>query len=706
MTRARLPSETAVDRTDPLDRPPEIASALAGAELALPYLLESDEFAAVRARSRPRGVAPRARLAADAAAAGGGAVAVARAAGRRAGWRWWSTTTRPPTRWPSRRRRTCREPRSPTCRRAAPPTAAASSRPPHLVGERGAGAGRAGRGRPGGGLGRRAGGAGPRRSTGGRRPVELDARQPSRASTRSSSCWPRPGTTRVDTVEERGELLRAGRARRRLPDHRPRADAGRVLRRRDRAPVRLLGVHPALAARARPGRRLPRRPSPATWSRPGAPRRTSRSIPAGLVALRPSWSGVAPGAGRGTPSRWRRPLRERSEEAGRAAARRRSCGRAATCGRTRSRRWSSARARSRSCRWASRSRSRRSRRRWPRSGSPRPRTSCARWCGPATGCWSCFPHLGEAERTRLALNRIEVETAAARRGRAGRGRGRRSAVGAAAPRRGRVPWLRLAVLPVGAAVPPPLDPPARSGWAARWPPSATCGRATTSSTTTTASAGSSASTPRRWAASCATTCTSSSAATTASTCPHEQLGKVSRYIGSDGSRAGAVEAGRQGLAERCKARARIAVRELAGELLALYARRQAPGAAAVPRRRRVDGAAGGGVPLRGDRRPAARDRRGHRGHGGRAADGPAGLRRRRLRQDRGGGAGGDEGASRAAARCWCWCPPRCSRQQHGATFRDRFRDFPVRGRDGLAVPAAGRGEGGAGATSGRARSTS
>ena len=33
-----------MDRTDPLDRPPETVSALAGAELALPYLLESDEL--------------------------------------------------------------------------------------------------------------------------------------------------------------------------------------------------------------------------------------------------------------------------------------------------------------------------------------------------------------------------------------------------------------------------------------------------------------------------------------------------------------------------------------------------------------------------------------------------------------------------------------------------------------------------------------
>src|SRR6478735_5973532 len=60
MTVARLPSETAVDRTDPLDRPPEIASALAGAELALPYLLESDDVASF-ARIAAAGV-PRARV--------------------------------------------------------------------------------------------------------------------------------------------------------------------------------------------------------------------------------------------------------------------------------------------------------------------------------------------------------------------------------------------------------------------------------------------------------------------------------------------------------------------------------------------------------------------------------------------------------------------------------------------------------------------
>ena len=59
--------------------------------------------------------------------------------------------------------------------------------------------------------------------------------------------------------------------------------------------------------------------------------------------------------------------------------------------------------------------------------------------------------------------------------------------------------------------------------------------------------------------------------------PHEQLGKVSKYIGAD---AGAPTLSKLGgkAWQNLKARARESVRELAGELIALYARRQqAPG---------------------------------------------------------------------------------------------------------------------------------
>ncbi len=59
--------------------------------------------------------------------------------------------------------------------------------------------------------------------------------------------------------------------------------------------------------------------------------------------------------------------------------------------------------------------------------------------------------------------------------------------------------------------------------------------------------------------------------------PHEQIGKVSRYIGADAKAPALSKLGGKAW-QNLKSRARASVRELAGELLALYAqRRQAPG---------------------------------------------------------------------------------------------------------------------------------
>jgi transcription-repair coupling factor (superfamily II helicase) len=55
--------------------------------------------------------------------------------------------------------------------------------------------------------------------------------------------------------------------------------------------------------------------------------------------------------------------------------------------------------------------------------------------------------------------------------------------------------------------------------------------------------------------------------------PHEQIGKVSRYIGTDGRPPALSKLGGRAW-QLLKSRARASVRELAGELLALYARRQ------------------------------------------------------------------------------------------------------------------------------------
>ncbi|MGB2875169.1 MAG: transcription-repair coupling factor, partial [Gaiellaceae bacterium] len=55
--------------------------------------------------------------------------------------------------------------------------------------------------------------------------------------------------------------------------------------------------------------------------------------------------------------------------------------------------------------------------------------------------------------------------------------------------------------------------------------------------------------------------------------PHEQIGKVSKYIGADGAAPALSKLGGKAW-QNLKNRARASVRELAGELLALYARRQ------------------------------------------------------------------------------------------------------------------------------------
>jgi transcription-repair coupling factor (superfamily II helicase) len=61
--------------------------------------------------------------------------------------------------------------------------------------------------------------------------------------------------------------------------------------------------------------------------------------------------------------------------------------------------------------------------------------------------------------------------------------------------------------------------------------------------------------------------------------PHEQIGKVSKYIGADGNAPALSKLGGKAW-QNLKSRARGSLRELAGELLALYARRQqAPGVA-------------------------------------------------------------------------------------------------------------------------------
>ncbi len=113
-------------------------------------------------------------------------------------------------------------------------------------------------------------------------------------------------------------------------------------------------------------------------------------------------------------------------------------------------------------------------------------------------------------------------------------------------------------------------------------------------------------------------------------------------------RTDALRAGRQTLAEHegAGAQGRWRHRRRAAQPLRRAPR---PQRSRLPARLRMADRDGDRLPLPRDRRPDGSDRGGQGGHGVRAADGPAGLRRRRLRQDRGGAARRRQGRLRRQA---------------------------------------------------------
>jgi transcription-repair coupling factor (superfamily II helicase) len=158
--------------------------------------------------------------------------------------------------------------------------------------------------------------------------------------------------------------------------------------------------------------------------------------------------------------------------------------------------------------------------------------------------------------------------------------------------------------------------------------------------------------------------------------PHEQLGKVSRYIGADGSAPTLAKLGGKAW-NTLKARARVAVRELAGELLALYARRQASSRPPFPPQDEWAARLEASFPYQ-----ETDDQQ-------RAIDAVTEDMEAEQPMDRlvcgDVGFGKTEVSVRAAMKCisggrqvLVLVPTTVLAQQHGATFRDRFRDFPVR----------------------------
>ena len=85
------------------------------------------------------------------------------------------------------------------------------------------------------------------------------------------------------------------------------------------------------------------------------------------------------------------------------------------------------------------------------------------------------------------------------------------------------------------------------------------------------------------------------------------------------------------------------------------------------------------LPLRGDGRPAERHRRRAGGPGQGHADGPADLRRRRLRQDRGGAARRLRRGHERSSRWRIVCPTTLLARQHFKTFSERFAGLADQG---------------------------
>ncbi len=158
--------------------------------------------------------------------------------------------------------------------------------------------------------------------------------------------------------------------------------------------------------------------------------------------------------------------------------------------------------------------------------------------------------------------------------------------------------------------------------------------------------------------------------------PHEQIAKVSRYIGADAKAPALSKLGGKAW-QNLKSRARASVRELAGELLALYAqRRQAPGQAhdltndwlerlesSFPYRETEDQRQA--IEAMKEDLEAARPM-------DRLVCGDVGF-------------GKTEVAVRAAfavalnsRQTLVLCPTTILAEQHWNTFRERYRDFPVR----------------------------
>ncbi len=158
--------------------------------------------------------------------------------------------------------------------------------------------------------------------------------------------------------------------------------------------------------------------------------------------------------------------------------------------------------------------------------------------------------------------------------------------------------------------------------------------------------------------------------------PVEQLDRVTRYVGPEGASPRLTRLNTADWSRAIK-KARAAAKKLAFDLVDVYAPRHRAG---LPLRSRHAGPArdGGGVPLPGNARPALRHHRREGRHAVRQAHGPARVRRRGLRQDRGWPSVPHSRPRRTPKQVMVLCPTTILAQQHFTNFKERCEPFGVR----------------------------
>ncbi len=180
--------------------------------------------------------------------------------------------------------------------------------------------------------------------------------------------------------------------------------------------------------------------------------------------------------------------------------------------------------------------------------------------------------------------------------------------------------------------------------------------------------------------------------------PVGRLRQIQKYTGGDPEKARLDSLKSQTFQKR-KARVKEELLKMAAELLDIYAARAAHQGYAFSPPDVMYRTVRGGLRVRRDAGPGARHRRGAGGHAGEEADGPAGLRRRGLRQDRGRDARGLQGGGGQEAGGGAGAHHR-ARRAALPHLSEALQGLPGGGGDDL--PAARR-EGDRGRSSQRAR---